>query len=191
TGAGASSTFALPGLGMEQMRRSIGIVLLLFFAFTLVGVHPLQEVLREMARAEMVRNIAANGTEEGVTQLHFALDGDRVADPLFAWEEEDEFTYDGRLYDVVRTERTGDHIVFFCIPDEREDSIVASGKELDPYRTGGPHKRLVVKCALDGYTMPATLVNEPRSCVTAVTAHPVDERALSGHGTSLLRPPIS
>jgi hypothetical protein len=41
------------------------------------------------------------------------------------WIEDHEFRFDGRMYDIVRSEQRGDSVVYTCIEDEMETRLFA------------------------------------------------------------------
>ncbi|MDP4266405.1 MAG: hypothetical protein Q8880_03100 [Bacteroidota bacterium] len=43
-----------------------------------------------------------------------------------SWKEENEFSIDGKMYDVVRKIDKGDSIYCYCINDEKEESLFAN-----------------------------------------------------------------
>ncbi len=123
-----SATFA-------PMRQATGVGLFLFFAFTIVGIYPAQLALRWMERREMKAMVQAGAYDmDRLAHLSFTLVGGEVADHGFAWEEEDEFSYNDHLYDVVDTRTDGNIVTFSCLPDGDEDTLVHCAHMLDPFR---------------------------------------------------------
>ena len=52
--------------------------------------------------------------------------------PLFSfqWKDKDEFTYEGKHFDVVKLERKDGKLFLYCIPDINEDTLLAFMKKL-------------------------------------------------------------
>ena len=121
----------IPYLG--PMQRSLGIGLLLVFAVALVGVYPAQWAVRSMARHEMWSSIERVTVDAArITDLSFTTASGKVSDPRFAWKEDNEFMFQGAMYDVLgRTVREG-RITFHCIADKEEDALVRCAALLDP-----------------------------------------------------------
>lgn len=178
------------------MRRFAGAGLLLFFVFVMAGIYPAQWTLRCMARREMKTMMRARGGRlEGVAELSFKLVRGEVADAHFTWEEEDEFSFNDRLYDVIDSKVAGDIITFRCLPDGREDVMAHCSKELSPFGAGDRSPTdgapLMLKLVMDQFTGP---VNEPaRPTEAGIFAFKEDPAPLllAGFERVQLRPPAA
>jgi len=42
------------------------------------------------------------------------------------WKEENEFEYNGEMYDVAKIEKTGSDIFIYCIRDEMEEQLISN-----------------------------------------------------------------
>lgn len=184
-----SATFA-------PMRQATGVGFFLFFAFTIVGVYPAQLALRWMERREMKAMVHAGAYDtEGLSRLSFTLVGGEVAEHGFAWEEEDEFTYNDHLYDVVHTRTDGNVVTFLCLPDEDEDTLVHAARMLDPFRqkhrstNGGTQVlfKLIMGLLLPGTVAPV----EPGASDTTMFAALDRTVLLAGFDQAPLRPPTA
>ena len=80
---------------------------------------------------------------EKVVSLSFPLrDGKPEAQGL-SFTDDDEFVYQGRMYDVVSSSQTGDYIVYRCYTDNKETSLnqnLCSKVEADRDVPGQNHK---------------------------------------------------
>lgn len=114
------------------MSRLPGIAFLVVFGYSLIGVYPVQWTLRELAKQDMKAFIREGSARDRVvTDLSFALVRGEVVDACFAWEEKDEFNFDGAMYDVVGREVKNGVITFHCMSDQRETKLVAGSKAID------------------------------------------------------------
>ena len=115
------------------MQRSLGIGLLAVFAYALVGIYPAQWAVRRIAHSEMWCSIQAGKLDAArVVALSFPTTNGRVNDPRFAWEDDDEFLFQGAMYDVVSLTVSEGRITFHCIADKEEDAMVKYAALLDP-----------------------------------------------------------
>jgi hypothetical protein len=178
------------------VRQFAGIGLLLFFAFTMAGIYPAHWALRRMAHRDMKALVRTGGYQlEGLAELSFKLVRGNVTDPGFMWEEEGEFSFNDRLYDVIDSRVTGDIVTFRCLPDGREDALVHFAKRLDPFRSGDrsadSSTPLMLKLIVDQFMGPA---NDP-PCLhePAVVAFAESGPALllTGFERVQLRPPTA
>ena len=61
--------------------------------------------------------------EESITTLTFPIkEGKLIAQGLI-FNDEDEFTYQGRMYDVISSEKSKDQITFRCYTDDKETEL--------------------------------------------------------------------
>jgi hypothetical protein len=115
------------------MQRPLSIGLLLVFAVALVGVYPAQWAMRSMARNEIWSNIERGTVDAArVIDLPFATTRGQVSDARFAWKEDNEFKFNGAMYDVLGRTISEGRITFHCIADKEEDALVSYAALLDP-----------------------------------------------------------
>ncbi len=138
------------------MSRLPGIAFLAVFAYALSGVYPVQWALRELAREDMKAFIQAGGASEGVVaEISFALVQGEVADPRFTWQEQDEFSFCGAMYDVVGREVKNSTIIFHCISDQRETEVVSGSTAIaqasDNDRSIQGHGHAMIKSISERY----------------------------------------
>jgi hypothetical protein len=115
------------------MQRSVSSALLIVFAFALVGVYPLQWQFRMAARTHMRAMVRTQGRRlPGALELSFPLSHGTVSDERFAWEEKDEFSLDGRMYDVISLHVSADKVTFLCVADAEEGELIAQAESTAP-----------------------------------------------------------
>ncbi len=176
------------------MRQLTGIGLFVLFAFLMVGIYPMQWALRHMARREARAMIRARGNRmEGLVSFTFHTSRGEVTDPAFAWEEEDEFTFHGHLYDVVDQHVDGDRITFHCLPDAEEDGLTHFARLLDPFRhrhrSSPVGSHAFIKLIADLFLTPQTNAAGPGSSFAHAFAPARGGSPLAGYDRALLRPP--
>ena len=178
------------------MQRHLGLALFAVFAYALVGIYPAQWALRELARQEMGAYIKEGGAPvNAVVSFTFTSLNDEVNAPGFAWEEENEFSYNGGLYDVLGREQGEGTITFHCLADARENAIVQNGKKLIPLgapgrsSTGGSN--VLIKFMGEHY-LPKAITDRALFSSEGRIEHPrCETAALTGFASSLLRPPVA
>jgi hypothetical protein len=42
------------------------------------------------------------------------------------WKGENEFEFKGKMYDIVKTERSDNEVIVYCVWDEREDELISN-----------------------------------------------------------------
>jgi hypothetical protein len=107
------------------MKRFAGIVLLMLMGYNLIGYFPAFYTMQQNVKREMRSALRIRQNRNELTTLSFALQNGKVNDADFEQLEEDEFSYKGEMYDVVRTEKTGNTITFYCLNDKKESRLFA------------------------------------------------------------------
>ncbi len=97
-------------------------MLLALLTWTL-GYHLLLGLNRLSVRGEMHRMIRAGMVKEA-TGFVFPSDS-RHLPAGFAWEDEDEFSFNGKMFDVVEKKIEGDRMIVKAIADEKETAVLA------------------------------------------------------------------
>jgi hypothetical protein len=63
------------------------------------------------------------------------------AQELIEWENDHEFEYKHNMYDVVKKEKSGNHLIYWCYQDLEESFVNEQIGELFSYLTGGHSTR--------------------------------------------------
>ncbi|RYD78723.1 MAG: hypothetical protein EOP53_10755 [Sphingobacteriales bacterium] len=108
------------------MKRFTGIVLIMLMGYNLIGYFPAFYALQTKIKREMRRAIRRNAKPEELTVFTFSLENNKITDTDFDLKDEHEFSYKGEMYDVVRTEKTGNTITFYCLNDKKEKQLFAN-----------------------------------------------------------------
>lgn len=66
---------------------------------------------------------------------------EKEAHQLIEWENDHEFEYNHIMYDVVKKEKSGSHLIFWCYQDVEESFVNEQLEELFSYLTGGHSTR--------------------------------------------------
>lgn len=90
-------------------------------------------------RAEAARLIGEGVS--GDNEVVFSFDKNEFM--RLEWKDDDEFRFEGSLYDIIRTENKGDSVYVYCIFDEDDsilyavlDNLIENDKD-DPKENGG------------------------------------------------------
>ncbi len=93
------------------------------FLYNLVGAYPValwrQHAFRQAAESQR----RADLPDQALVRVAVAQP---VASPDLVWHEAQEFSYRGRLFDVVRQHTRPDSTIYFCWPDQGEEHLLAS-----------------------------------------------------------------
>lgn len=94
-------------------------------AFNLAGVYPTLLTARRIIRRSVRQRLIASIPKSELSTLRFKTVNGSVIDPEFIMEKDDEFSYYGEMYDIVKAETQGDEIIYTCFADRKETSIVS------------------------------------------------------------------
>ncbi len=107
------------------MKRSIALFLVVVFAY-IAGVHSLLlSVLIQKTKFEVFDQLEKNALPGKTVILSFLLHNGKIADPEFSLEEDQEFSYRGKMYDVVKQAVISNKIIYYCVQDEQETNFKA------------------------------------------------------------------
>lgn len=101
-------------------RQRIGIVFLLSLVLPTLAAFVFLEARKEILRERVQQSLRSETSEENLCVLTFSssdIDGKLV------WKDHKEFSYKGEMYDVVRTEKSGDKISYYCWHDVEETKL--------------------------------------------------------------------
>ena len=126
------------------MRKITAVILFLCFFLTLFGQYfSFYWQLRQL-KTEMKKNISYLKSTKEVIQLLFARENVEE----LQWEGEHEFRYKGEMFDVVEKETDGDTLRILCIPDKKEDHLLAEYQKKVEKTQGQGKMSLLKLCSL-------------------------------------------
>lgn len=108
------------------MKRTIVISLLVLLIAQLGGLYIVHYLQWAEIRQEIKHKLKNSIKADELTEI--VLNHAEVAE--LQWTRENEFSYKGRMYDVVKTSRTDSLIKYSCISDEKEDALFRNLKDL-------------------------------------------------------------
>ena len=88
---------------------------------------------------EIVEN--ADRNKEQLTTLTFPYRDGAVLAADLTFNDEDEFTYQGRMYDVISSEKSNGQITFKCYTDNKETALTQNLKEKIDSEKDGPAQK--------------------------------------------------
>lgn len=103
------------------MRNLISILLLTCLSLTFAGYHLVFYFQRAALKSEMKAFLQNEKTHKDIVQLSFT---DEELNQL-EWEGDDEFCFQGEMYDVIQKKRDGNKTVILCIPDKKETALLS------------------------------------------------------------------
>jgi hypothetical protein len=107
------------------VRKPAIILLLLCFLLQTGGLLLFLFFRQQELKKEIKAKLRANPDLFAQTRFEFKLVKGKVVAPGFEWEEEnEEFQYNGSMYDVIHAEVAGNILYVCCVDDENETEIL-------------------------------------------------------------------
>jgi hypothetical protein len=102
------------------VQKLIAILLLACLCFALLGYHLVFYFQLETVKSEMKAFLQKQKDLKDVIQLSLT---NEESEQLH-WEDENEFRYQGEMYDVIEKKAFKDQLLIRCIPDKKETSLL-------------------------------------------------------------------
>lgn len=102
------------------MRKLTSILLLTCLSLTFAGYHLVFYIQRAALKSEMKAFLKDQKTHKDVVQISFSAEELKQLE----WEGDDEFCFEGEMYDVIQKKEDGNRIVVLCIPDKNETALL-------------------------------------------------------------------
>ena len=108
-----------------MLRKSIAILLLILFAYNIFGFYYCFIYKQNKIRSEIKTQIKNNVPQEQLIILTFT----KKQVKKLAFQDENEFRLNGKMYDIVKTTIKNNIITYFCINDVQEEELFESLNE--------------------------------------------------------------
>jgi len=124
------------------MRKLISILLLLVFFFQSVGCLVVFKIQQLQVRREVKHHILSKLADSELSVIKMPKNRKDKTGFLYHFIDSDEFSYAGKMYDVVREESHGNSIWYYCYPDKKETKVLAELNDFIRDRTANnPQKK--------------------------------------------------
>lgn len=108
------------------MRRTVAILLLILYLHNFAGYRAAFYLLQSSVRSDIKQTVKEGLPDNALTLLVFRTSSLENNQASIHWTDENEFSYGGSMYDIVRAGTDGDSTYFFCINDVDEERLFAS-----------------------------------------------------------------
>ena len=95
-----------------------------------IGYHVVFRLRQAEVKAEMKKLLRSNMNNKDVEQFVFSLK-DRDAIEKLEWEGDDEFSLDGKMYDVIEKRTENGKLIIRCISDEKETILIKKYEQIN------------------------------------------------------------
>jgi len=81
-------------------------------------------------KSEVQQYLKSHIDDRNVTRLQFPLQSGKICDERFKWEDEDEFEFEGSMYDLLNSRSDANSITFYCLRDDKENELLKSFSDM-------------------------------------------------------------
>jgi hypothetical protein len=117
------------------MRKLISILLLTSILFNISGYYFTFLIIRQGYKRDFINHLRHDNYSEAVLVLRITDDEILSEHSSFKWMEDNEFRYQGKMYDVISSEKQGNVSVFHCLNDSKEEALMAKYEGLVKHHT--------------------------------------------------------
>jgi hypothetical protein len=117
------------------LNRTFGILLFCCLIVPFLGAYLWLHGEIQLARQQSANFIHENPESNAHLLLTFSIEDSKTK---LNWEHSREFKYQGNMYDIIRSEISGDSISYWCYLDRKESKLKKSMDELLTFFTGQP-----------------------------------------------------
>jgi hypothetical protein len=105
------------------MKRVFSILIAILFLYNTIGYLIVFKSFQYGIRKEIKSKIKGRLDDKDLVLIKFPAHPDKLQKKLFHWKEDNEFVFNGNMYDVVRQYAVHDTIYYYCINDTKEKDL--------------------------------------------------------------------
>ena len=94
-------------------------------------------VRQQELKSEVRVYLKSHKHDSHLTHLEFPAQNGKIIHDKFEWEEGDEFSFAGSMYDVIEMKVEKDKVVFTCLEDKRENDLLKSFEQIQKRQNRG------------------------------------------------------
>ncbi len=100
-------------------------------------------------KREVWMYLQLNKKDKHLTHFQFPAQNGTVLNDKFEWEEENEFRFEGRMYDVIELKVHRDKVILTCVEDKKENDLLNTFEKIHKTQSHGKNKSVAVAQFLD------------------------------------------
>jgi hypothetical protein len=109
-------------IAFSTLRKYLSVIILMFFLFNIGGYYLWFSFVKNSIQKEIRREIRQGLSEKDLTLISVPVKDEKE----ICWiKPGKEFTYRGKMYDVVKTRISDDMKFYYCIDDVKEKKLIA------------------------------------------------------------------
>ena len=117
------------------VRKTFTLFLLLIILVQVIGYYFAFRLRQVEVRREVYSYLKSHTSDKNLTHFQLRLINGQFTDERFSWENENEFEFAGKMYDVIERTVTGNNVVLHCLEDKKETELVKAFEETQRSQT--------------------------------------------------------
>ncbi len=105
------------------MKKCVSILILALMLYNIMGYYLAYLAMVQQTKEEMRETLTDNDETQDLIVVKVPYVNGKIEEKDFELIDEDEFRYEGKMYDIARTEIKDNAIYFYCLNDKKEDAI--------------------------------------------------------------------
>lgn len=107
------------------MKKLISILIVCTLIFHLFGYFAVFKVMQQNVKKQIKTSIKQGIPQEKLHSFRFPADKELQKKMGIRWHEKKEFSYKGKMYDIVYKLQDGNFIIYKCVNDTQEEALFA------------------------------------------------------------------
>lgn len=116
---------------------------------------------QELLKKEMRMRLRAGINRDLQDEFEITLKEGKPADPSFRWEEEKEFSYKGKMYDVIDKQIVDGKLRIRCIEDSKEEELLKKLADIQEKEGKKGDKSRAILLLLTTFTIRTEITSTP------------------------------
>jgi hypothetical protein len=107
------------------MRKLLSLLLLSAVLFNICGYYFTFLIIRQGYKHDFISHLKFDAANKDVLVLRISEEEIQSGHSGFKWTDDNEFTYQGKMFDLISNEKQGDTNIFRCLNDKKEEMLLA------------------------------------------------------------------
>jgi len=127
---------------MTAMKNTIALLLMACFILNISGAHLFFTFQKSEVKAEMKRLLKSDLKNDQLSVFTFQIGGKEYNE--LGWEGDDEFVWNGEMYDVIEKTTANGIITIHCINDKKETELIRNFEKLNKDASNSKNKAVLM-----------------------------------------------
>lgn len=132
------------------MRKLVVILIISCLFINIIGYHIIFYFWQQEIKLEMKKRVLAQPANKDENDFIFSLN-DKAAITKLEWENDDEFSFNGEMYDVIETKIENNTLLIRSLSDKRETALIKKYAGINNENNSKSKSALLLKLISNSY----------------------------------------